>query len=71
MVDRLVTLAVKTADLAGHHTAVTMTGSIASSIISMLQSAQDVASTLTALLTSFTGLVLAAMALRGAFKKKD
>lgn len=71
MVDRLVALMARAADVAGNHQAVTMTGSIASSIISMLQSAQDVASTLTALLTSVTGLVLAALALRGAFKKKD
>lgn len=71
MVDRLVTIAVRAADAAGNHPVVTMTGSIASSIISMLQSAQEIVSTMIALCTSLTGLALAVMALRGALKKKD
>lgn len=71
MVDRLAAIMVRAADAAGNHTAVTMVGSVASSIIAMLQSAQEIVSSLIALLTSLTALALAALALRGALKKKD
>jgi hypothetical protein len=53
------------------HPLLTIVAAIASSIISLMQSAQEVASTLMALITSITGVVLAYMALRGAFKKKE
>jgi len=53
------------------HPLITGAASIASTTVALMQSAQQVAGTLAALVTSITGVVLAIMALRGAFKKKD
>jgi hypothetical protein len=52
------------------HPVITGGVSAAAGFITVMQSAQEVVGTIVALIGSITALVTAAMALRGAFKKK-
>lgn len=51
------------------HPAVAAGSGIALAIVALMQSAQEVVSTVIAVVTSLTGLVVAIMGLRSAFKK--
>lgn len=57
------------AEAVTQHPGVTATGGIAMSIVAVLQSAQEVVSTVIALITSLGGLAMALVAMRSAWKK--
>jgi hypothetical protein len=61
--------AARTAEAVGQHPTTAATSGVALSIVAVLQSAQDVVSTVIALLTSLTALVVAGMGLHRATKK--
>jgi hypothetical protein len=70
MIDRLFHVAHSVIAAGVDHPVITGGVSAAAGFITVMQSAQEVVGTIVALIGSITALVTAAMALRGAFKKK-
>lgn len=64
-------LAANVAENAAGQPVTSVIAGVAMQIVSVLQSAQSVASTLIALVTSITGLVVALLGLRGAWRNRN
>jgi hypothetical protein len=64
-------MAVKVAEEASGQPVTSVLAGVAMQIVSVLQSAQTVASTLIAFVTSITGLVVAFLGLRGAWRNRN
>lgn len=71
LVFKLKHLAATATTAVDNHPAVAVVASIASSLVALMQSAQEVVSTLIALVTSIAGLVVAIMALRSKWKNRN
>lgn len=69
--ERLHQVAVDVSQGIANHPIGTAVGGVASALIAFLQGSQQVASTLIALVTSITGLLAAALALRSAWRNRN